>query len=149
MAKSKASFDKREKEKKRIKQREDKKEKMEQRKANAGKPKSLDDLMAYLDENGNLTTTPPDPSKKKIFNAEDIQIGVPRSEEEPEDIIRTGVVSFFNESKGFGFIMDKASGERIFMHVNQLKEPVKENDRVSFEIESGPRGLNAVNITKI
>lgn len=150
MAKSKESFNKREKEKKRIKQREEKKEKMEQRKASGGKTKSLDDMLAYIDENGNLSTTPPDPRNKKVFNAEDVQIGVPKLEDtEPEDSIRKGKVSFFNESKGFGFIIDELSGERIFVHINQLKERLEENDKVTFEVESGPRGLNAVNVTRI
>ena len=66
MAKSKETFNKKEKEKKRLKQRQDKAEKMEQRNANAKKGKSLDEMMAYLDENGNLTSTPPDPKKKKV-----------------------------------------------------------------------------------
>ncbi len=150
MAKSKETYNKKEKEKKRLKQRQEKKEKMEERKANAGKSKSLDDMMAYIDEDGNISSTPPDPKKKKVFNVEDMQIGVPKHEEgDPADAIRTGVVSFFNESKGFGFIIDGQSGERIFVHVNQLKERLEEKDKVTFEIENGARGLSAVNINKI
>ena len=148
MAKSKETFNKKEKEKKRLKQRQEKREKMDERKANSGK-KSLDDMMAYLDENGNLTSTPPDPKKKKVFNPEDIQIGVPKYEEEEVDPIRKGVVSFFDESKGFGFILDGITGERIFVHVNQLSEPLYERDKVEFEVEKGPRGLNAVKVKKI
>lgn len=60
MAKSKDTYSKKEKEKKRLKQREEKKEKMEQRKANPSKGKSLDDMLAYIDENGNITSSPPD-----------------------------------------------------------------------------------------
>ena len=71
MARSKESFNKRQKEKKRLKELQDKKEKLEMRKANAVKGKSLDDMMAYLDENGNLTTTPPDPNKKADEPEED------------------------------------------------------------------------------
>lgn len=59
MAKSKETFEKRAKEKKRQKQREDKREKMEQRKANASKGKSLTEMLAYVDENGNISDTPP------------------------------------------------------------------------------------------
>jgi cold shock CspA family protein len=150
MAKSKETYNKKEKEKKRLKQRQEKKEKMEERKANGGKSKSLDDMMAYIDEDGNISSTPPDPKKKKVFNAEDMQIGVPKFEEgDPADSIRKGVVSFFNESKGFGFINDDQSGERIFVHVNQLTEAISERDKVTFEVENGPRGLSAVNIKKI
>jgi len=86
--------------------------------------------------------------RKKIFNAEDIEIGVvrpPVEENEPN----TGVVDYFNESKGFGFIRDKQSGERLFFHVNQLQERIGENDKVGYEIERGAKGFNAVNIKKL
>jgi len=148
MAKSGETFGKKEKEKKRAKQRQEKAEKMEDRKANAKKGKSLDEMMAYLDENGNLSATPPDPKKKKVFNQEDMQIGVPKYEASEEDVIRKGVITFFNEDKGFGFINDLQSQERVFIHVNQLAEPVKEGDKVTFEVESGPKGLNAINVKK-
>ena len=146
MAKSKVSFNKREKEKQRQKQKQEKREKMEERKANKGK--SSDSMMAYIDEDGNLTSTPPDPSKKKVFNLEDIEIGVPIHTEEEGSDVNTGVVEYFNESKGFGFIRDKQSGERLFFHVNQLLERLAENDKVGYDIERGPKGYNAINIKK-
>lgn len=149
MAKSKETFNKKEKEKKRLKQRQDKQQKMEERKANAGKSKSLEDMMAYIDEDGNLSSTPPDPKRMKTFNQEEMIISVPKYEPSEEELLRKGVVSFFNEAKGFGFISDKQSGERIFVHVNQLTEPIYENDKVTFEIEKGPKGLNAVNVKKL
>lgn len=148
MAKSKETFNKREKEKQRQKQKQEKREKMEERKANASRGKSLEDMMAYIDENGNITSTPPDPKMKKVFKAEEIEIGVPRQTEEQEDTVNEGVVNYFNESKGFGFIVDNRSGERLFFHVNQLQERISENDRVSYDIEQNARGLNAVNIKK-
>jgi len=77
MGKSQETFSKKEKEKKKLKKRQDKEEKMDERKANVSKGKSLDDMMAYIDENGNLSATPPDPKKKTVINVEDIQIGVP------------------------------------------------------------------------
>lgn len=149
MAKSKETFNKREKEKQRQQQKRQKREKMEERKANANKGKSLDDMMAYIDEDGNITSTPPDPRKKKIFNAEEIEIGVPRQTEETGDEINTGVVDYFNESKGFGFIRDKQSGERLFFHVSQLQEPLNESDSVNYDVERGAKGFNAVNIKKL
>lgn len=150
MAKSQETFNKKEKEKKRLKQRQEKKEKMEERKANPSKGNSLDDMMAYLDENGNLSSTPPDPKKKKVFNSEDMQISVPKYENDDSvETTRKGVVSYFNESKGFGFINDAQSGERIFVHINQLTEQVNENEKVNFEVENGPRGLSAVNVRKL
>lgn len=150
MAKSKETYNKKEKEKKRFKQRQDKKEKMEERKANATKGKSMDDMMAYLDENGNISSTPPDPKKKIVYKPEDMQISVPKYEfDENADHSRNGVVSFFDESKGFGFIVDTQTNERVFVHVNQLSERIQENDKVKFEVEAGARGLSAVNIKKI
>ena len=150
MAKSQETFGKKEKQKKKLKQRQDKAEKMEERKANAKKGKSLDEMMAYLDENGNLSSTPPDPKKKKIFKQEDMQIGVPKHVPgEDSDPIRTGVVTFFNDAKGFGFIKDIVTQESVFIHANQLSDPIKEHDKVTFEVEMGPRGASATNVKKI
>lgn len=148
MAKSSQSFNKREKEKQKAKERQEKRERAEERKANAKKGQPLEDMMAYIDENGNLSSTPPDPSKMKTFNADDIVIGVPQYQEEPEESIRTGSVTFFNTAKGFGFIKDSRSGESIFVHASQLTEPLKEGERVKFETEMGNKGPIAINIQK-
>lgn len=146
MAKSKETFGKKEKEKQRQKHKQDKREKMEERKANAKKGKSLDEMMAYIDENGNLSATPPDPRKKVIFRQEDMNTGVPVHPK--EDPVRQGVVSSFNNEKGYGFIKDLNTQESIFVHVNQLSEPIKENNKVSFEVRQGPKGLSALNVKK-
>lgn len=149
MGKSGETFNKKEKEKKRAKQKKDKAEKMEERKATAKKGKSLDEMMAYIDENGNISSTPPDPNKRKVFKQEDMQIGVPKHVPgEDEDPVRTGVVSFFNDDKGFGFINDLQTQERVFVHANNLSEPIKEGNRVNFEVEMGPKGPSAVNVKK-
>jgi cold shock CspA family protein len=148
MGRSQETFNKKEKEKKKAKERQEKAEKMEERKANAKKGKSLDEMMAYIDENGNISSTPPDPRKKKVVNAEDIQIGVPKYEANEEDLIRNGVVTFFNDAKGFGFIKDLQTQESVFIHVNQLSERISENDKVSFEVEMGPKGPSAINVKK-
>ena len=65
--------------------------------------------------------------------------------------MQTGKVKFFNESKGFGFIVDDNSNEEIFVHVTGLHSSsvIRENDNVSFEVTEGKRGLNAVNVRKI
>ena len=150
MAKSKETFNKKEKEKKRLKQRQEKAEKMQERKANAKSGKSLDEMMAYIDENGNITSTPPDPSKRREVSLEEIEIGVPKGRnEEPEEAIRTGVVNFFNPAKGFGFIRDSRSGESIFFHENQLNERLNEGDRIQFETEPGQKGPVAVRVVKL
>lgn len=148
MAKPKETFNKKEKEKKRLKQRQEKREKMEDRKANAKKGKSLEDMMAYIDENGNISDTPPDPRNKKLFKKEDMQIGVPKQEDITE-VIRSGTVIFFNDEKGFGFINDQITSERIFIHANNLSEPIKESDKVNFEVEMGARGPSAINVKKL
>jgi cold shock CspA family protein len=150
MAKSKETFNKKEKEKKRLKERQEKRERMEHRKANAVKGKSLDDMIAYIDEDGNISSTPPDPKKKKIFAVEEIQIGVPKEEEgDAIEDIREGTVSFFNQEKGFGFIKDGKTGERIFVHANQLQEQIAEDDKVTYEVEMGFKGPSALDVKKI
>lgn len=61
-------------------------------------------------------------------------------------IMNTGTVKFFNETKGFGFIKDNASGQEYFVHVSGLVDKVKENDEVTFDLQEGRKGLNAVNV---
>ena len=148
MGRSQETFNKKEKEKKKAKERQEKAEKMGESKANAKKGKSLDEMMAYIDENGNISNTPPDPRKKKIVNVEDIQIGVPKYEANEEEAVRNGVVTFFNDAKGFGFIKDLQTQESVFIHVNQLTERIGENDKVTFEVEMGPKGPSAINVKK-
>jgi len=148
LARSTETFSKKEKEKARLKKSKEKKEKAEDRKANAGKGKSLEDMMAYIDEHGNITSTPPDPSRKIKINSEDIKVSVARQEDIPYDTVRTGIVSFFNEAKGYGFIKDMQTQESIFVHINALTEPLKENNMVTFETEQGPKGLSAIKVKK-
>ncbi|MDH3321506.1 MAG: cold shock domain-containing protein, partial [Flavobacteriaceae bacterium] len=107
MAKSQQTFNKQEKEKKKLKKREDKRKKKEERKANSNKGAGFDNMFVYVDEFGQLTDTPPDPSKKLIVDAESIEIGIPKKEDlEEESSDRLGKVSFFDSSKGFGFIIE-------------------------------------------
>jgi len=60
-----------------------------------------------------------------------------------------GTVKFFNESKGYGFIVDEETQNEIFVHVSGLTEQVQENDKVSYEMVEGRKGMNAVNVKKI
>ncbi len=148
MARSTETFSKKEKEKARLKKSKEKKEKALERKASAGKGKSLEDMMAYIDEHGNITSTPPDPSRKISINAEDIQVGVAKQQDIPYETVRNGIVTFFNEAKGYGFIRDLQTEESIFVHINALTEPLKENNRVTFETEQGQKGLSAIKVKK-
>ena len=58
----------------------------------------------------------------------------------------TGTVKFFNNSKGFGFIKDSTSEKEYFVHVSGLNDEVRENDEVTFDLQEGKKGLNAVNV---
>jgi len=59
--------------------------------------------------------------------------------------MKNGVVKFFNEAKGFGFIKEDG-GQEIFVHVTGLQEDIRENDNVTFDVQDGKKGLNAVNV---
>jgi CspA family cold shock protein len=63
--------------------------------------------------------------------------------------MKTGIVKFFNETKGFGFIKDDANGQEIFVHVSGLLDKIAQNDKVSYDVISGKKGENAVNVKKI
>ena len=141
------TWNKKEREKKKQQDKKEKAERKLERRENAKEGKSFEDMLAYLDENGNLSSKPPDPRKKVIIKLEDIQIGVPKHVPiDPADLIRKGIVTFFNDAKGYGFIKDQETQESVFVHVNSLTEEIKEHNKVTFEIEMGPKGANAVNV---
>jgi len=148
MAKSQQTFGKKDLEKNRLKKRQEKQEKMEARKANAKKG-DFESMLAYVDEYGNITDTPPDPSKKRVIDASTIEIGVPKREKEDPNAPKVGKVEFFNTTKGFGFIKEDKTGEQFFVHVNGLLEEIKENQAVTFELERGNKGMNAVRVKKL
>ncbi|GAC1424816.1 MAG: cold shock domain-containing protein [Chitinophagaceae bacterium] len=141
------TWNKKESEKNKQQTKKQKAERKQERQERAKDGNNLESMLAYLDENGNLSSKPPDPRKKITVNAEDIEIGVPKHQPpNPEDLIRKGIITFFNDSKGYGFIKDLETQESIFVHINSLTEPVKENNKVIFEVEMGPKGANAVNV---
>lgn len=146
MAKSKETYNKKSKEQKKQQQRREKQAKMEERKLNPNKGKSLEDMIAYVDENGNLSDKAPDPRLKKIFKAEDIRIQVTR--EDDKDEVHAGSVQFLNEEKSFGFILDETSKERLFFHFSNLNEAVSLYDKVEYDLQAGERGWAAVNIKR-
>jgi len=147
MARSQESFNKKEVRNKKEKKRKEKEKKRLARKDN-DKSGSPEDMIAYVDEYGMIVDSPPDPSKKREVKLEDIEIGVPsRGIEEEKDPVRKGIVSFFNDSKGFGFIKDSETKQGVFVHVNNLLEDIKEGNVVSFEVEMGPKGPAAVRVS--
>jgi len=152
MGRSQETFSKKENAKKRQQKKREKEQRREEKRqaAASNKGKSLDDMLAYVDEYGNITTTPPDPKKLKPVSADEIMISTPKLEDiEDAGGMRTGRVAFYNESKGYGFINDGMTGERIFFHVNDLTEPIAEDDRIEFNIVKGQRGPQAADIKKI
>ncbi|MFN3875681.1 MAG: cold-shock protein [Flavobacteriales bacterium] len=106
-------------------------------------------MMAYVDEFGRITDTPPDPSKRVEVDASEIQIAVPRrSAEDEAPVVRTGRVDFFDTNKGFGFINENGTRQRYFFHVSGLIDEVREGDKVTYDLERGTRGMNAVRVKK-
>lgn len=147
MAKSKETFNKKAKQQQKVKKRNDKLVKREERKANSNKGKSLDDMIAYVDEDGNITNTPPDPRNRKEVNAEDIIIQIP--EGNVRNTTRTGVLEFYNTEKGYGFIVDKKSREKFFVHHSNMIEPLVITDKVMFDTEKSVKGATAINVKKL
>jgi len=139
------TFAKKELEKKKAKSRQEKAEKMKERKLNNNKGKSLEDMMAYLDEDGNITSTPPDVRQRKEIDLDEIQLGAaPRPAESDEP--RTGIVASFNQEKGYGFITDSERGERVFVHANDAAQPLREGNKVSYTWQKGPKGYAATDV---
>lgn len=139
------TFSKKEKREKKAKKKQDKAQKMEERKVHNNKGKGLDEMMAYLDEYGNLTSVPPPAGRRKEINVQDIVLGA--APVEAEEVRRKGVVSFFSD-KGYGFIIDNRSKEKIFVHKNELAQVVREGDKVTFEMEKTARGYSAIRVEK-
>ena len=143
MAKSITS-DKRENEKKKLARRAEKLKKRESRKL-AGK-ENFDDMIAYVDENGVITSTPPEVNaKKEEIKQEEIIISTPKKSDEIPTV-QKGRIEFYNTSKGYGFIKNLLGTDKYFFHINNVKSSVAENDIVSLDLERGPKGLNAINV---
>ena len=146
MGRSQESFNKKEVRKKKEKKRQDKEKKRLARK-DGDKKGGLDDMIAYVDENGMLTNTPPDPAAKKKTKVEDIEISIPKQDEnEKANPIRKGKLKFFNDSKGYGFIQDSETQASVFVHVNEFQDDIMEGNTVTFEVEKGLKGPAAVRV---
>jgi cold shock CspA family protein len=147
MGRGNETFGKKEVRAKKEKKRKEKEQKRQERKQQSRDGNNLDDMIAYVDEYGNITSAPPDLTQKKVIKAEDIELGVPRGMlSSANETIRKGIVTLFDDSKGYGFIKDTSNGQDVFVHVNSLSEPIKKNNKVTFETIKGPKGLNAINV---
>ena len=136
---------KREREKIEQTKRLDKQRKREERQ-NSGS-RNFEDMLAYVDENGVLHTTPPDVKPREEIDASQIEISIPRRSEPDEIIPFQGRVEYFDAAKGYGFIKDSDNGEKYFFHITNAPAEIAEGNRVTFEIERGTRGMNAVRIS--
>lgn len=141
------SFFKKENAKKKAKKKQDKTQRREERKTNNNKGQALESMFAYVDENGTLTSSPPDKKNKKEISLENILLGAkPIINIEPT--INKGVITFFSE-KGYGFVTDDETKSNIFFHNNDVLQPVKLGDKVTFDKKKTPRGDNAINLKNI
>ncbi len=138
------SFNKKELEKKKQSKKLEKQKRKEERKANSGNA-SFDDMIAYVDEFGVITDTPPDPSQKEKVDLESIAVSTPKKEEVEEVPLR-GRVEYFSADKGYGFIKDISNTEKYFFHISNAPADIKEGNLVTFELERGKKGMNAVKI---
>lgn len=146
MGRSKETYNKKEVRKKQEKKRKDKEARKLARKENANKLDNQD-MIAYVDEFGNILSEPPDVSQKKDVKLEDIEISIPKgSEQTAEDYLKIGVVTFFNEQKGYGFIREQESKQNVFVHSKDIDGKIKEGNKVVFELGSGPRGPIATDV---
>ncbi|NAW50878.1 cold shock domain-containing protein [Elizabethkingia argentiflava] len=136
------SFSKKENNKKKIQKQKEKAKRREERKTLNNKGKSLNEMMAFVDINGQISATPPDNSNFPDIKLEDIQLGAAIVQRET---VLTGIVTFFSV-KGYGFITETQTKESLFFHNNDCIVPIQKGDKVSFEKEKTTRGFAAINI---
>jgi len=144
MGRSQESFNKKDVRNKKEKKRKEKIAKKLAKKD--GEKSTFDDMIAYVDENGVITSEPIDPGSKTEIKLEDIAVSVPKGSAEEVDPVRKGTVSFYNESKGFGFIKDLETKQDVFVHANNVTGEIREGNLVTFEVEKGQRGPTAVRV---
>lgn len=138
------SFSKKEKNKKKAQKKQEKALRREDRKTNNNKGKDLEDMLVYVDINGNLTEVPPEEQDvEAALREHELRMSAAGPNDEC-----VGQVTYFS-SKGFGFITEDETKENIFVHSSQLTEPINQGDRVTFKKERTPKGLRAIEVAKI
>lgn len=101
-------------------------------------------MFLYVDENGRLTETKPTENRTSEVELSDIQLGAAPIEAEKTQ--KTGIITFLNEEKEFGFITSSNGGENLFFHLSNCVHPVKKGNKVTFEVIKSPKGFAAVEI---
>ena len=91
-------------------------------------------------------TTPPEVGEREEIDASQIEVSVPRRSEPEEIVPFEGRVEYFDAAKGYGFIRNSDNGEKYFFHITQAPAAIAEGNRVTFELERGTRGMNAVRV---
>lgn len=137
------TFSKKEREKKKRQIRLEKEQRKQERKEQSRNGNNMDEMMAYLDVEGNLTNLPPDQQ--------------PRHQRKPDNSnnskndgsFRTGTIKFIDYKKGFGFIKDSVTQESIFVQTNVLPATVNKTGKVKFKTRQDSRGLSAIFVENI
>jgi cold shock CspA family protein len=93
-----------------------------------------------------ITGTPPDPDKKEEVDLDNIVVSTPKREE-MEEVVLSGRVEHFKPDKGYGFIRNLSGTDKYFFHVSNAQASIAEGNTVTFELERGEKGMNAIKIT--
>jgi len=136
MSQSQQTFRKKEIAKKKLQKRKEKEEKRAQRQESNDKGKSLEEMFAYVDENGNISDTPP--VKKYEFKEEDLV--------RPEEEYAYGKVSFYNEVGQYGFIRDNETRENVYFNFKILGFVLHQDQKVKFKSKSSRQGLQVTEV---
>ena len=134
----KITISKRDREKLKEQKRKEKQQRKEERQSNG--PSSFEDMIAYVDQFGVLHSVPQERLEEEV-DASHIEVSVPK-QEDVEVAPLMGRIEYFN-----GFVKDTDNGEKYFFHISSAPTTIAEGDRVTFEIERGMRGMNAVRIS--
>ena len=129
--------------KKKAKKKQDKLNRREDRKTNNNKGKSLEEMLVYTDEYGNLTDVPPE---KQVRDKPNTKNNRRTPESDSEDQQCSGVLAMFNTEKNYGFITEKETGDAIFVHGSNLLDGIKVKDKVSFRKEKNSKGYAAMEV---
>lgn len=134
---------KRDREKLKEQKRQEKQQRKEERQSNGRS--SFEDMIAYVDQFGVLHSEPQERIEEEV-DASCIEVSVPKLEE-VEVAPLMGRIEFFNASKGYGFVKEADHGEKYFFHISSAPATIAEGDNVTFELERGMRGMNAVRLS--